>query len=83
MRGEGFNEWFQTFLEEKELSDVVFEFENNAGWNYIPIEVIQEYLSFCNEEVQNKIKIDLVKTDFCNMNILKYLEYIAKGIGNS
>jgi len=33
-------------------------------------EVIQESLSFFNEEVQYKIKTDLVKADFCNMNIL-------------
>lgn len=81
MNGVGFDEWFATFLEEKELTNVVIEFENNSGWNYTPIEVIQEYLSFCSEEVQNKIKTELVKADFCNMNILKCLEHIAKGIG--
>ena len=34
-----------------------------------------------NEEIQNKKMIELVKADFCSMNILKFLEHIAKGIG--
>jgi hypothetical protein len=76
-----FNEWFQTFIEEKELTDVVFEFETKSGRNYFPIGVIRDYLSSCDKEIQDKVKTGLVKAEFCNMNVLKYLEYIAKAIG--
>jgi hypothetical protein len=59
----------------------VFEFETRSGYNYFPIGIIQEYLSSCDRQIQNKVKNGLVNAEFCNMNILKYLEYIAKAIG--
>lgn len=46
-----FNDWFNTFLEEKGLLSLVIEFENENGFNYFPIEVIPEYLMFCSEEI--------------------------------
>ena len=75
-----FNDWFATFLEEKGLSDIVIEFETDNTWNYFPIEVIQEYLSSCPQEIQEKVKTKLVQLDFCNMNVSHFLEHIAKGI---
>lgn len=78
-----FNEWFATFLEEKGLLNLVIEVENEHGWNYVPIEVLQEYLQFCNEEVQERVKTKLVQLDFCNMSVSHFLEYIAKGMGQN
>ncbi|KKL13024.1 hypothetical protein LCGC14_2529900 [marine sediment metagenome] len=76
-----FNEWFTLFLKEKGLSDIVIEFEDKYAWHHMPIQVVREYLSFCNEEVQLKIKSKLVELDFCNISISNFLEYIARGIG--
>jgi len=77
-----FNEWFSIFLDEKGLSDTMIEFDDtqNHTWVQMPIQVIQEYLSFCGEEVQQKFKSKVVELDFCNMNIATFLEFIAKGI---
>ena len=77
-----FNEWFKVFLEEKGLSETVIEFDDSEDrtWVQMPIEVIQEYLSFCSEEVQEKFEFKVVELDFCNMNIATFLEFIAKGI---
>ena len=70
-------------LDEKGLSNLVTEFKNQFGWNYIPVQVIQEYLSCCTTEVQEKVRNKLVHIDFCNMSVSHFLEYIAKGIANS
>ena len=78
-----FDEWFSIFIEEKGLSNLVIEFEDKNGWNYFPIEVIQEYLSMCPADIQEKVKSKIVKLDFCNMNVSNFLEYIAKGIAKS
>lgn len=79
-QGEDFDDWFHIFLEEKGIKDLVFEFEDNKCWNYIPIDVIIQFLSMCDEQVQQQIKNKLVELDFCNMNIAHFLEYIAKGL---
>ena len=75
-----FDEWFDTFLEEKGIKDLVFEFEDNKCWNYIPIDVVIQFLSMCDEQTQQQIKTKLVELNFCNMNVAHFLEYIAKGI---
>ena len=58
-----FNKWFTTFIEEKGLSNLVIEFENQFGWNNFLIEEIQEYLMFCTEEVQEKVRKKLIQVD--------------------
>ena len=75
-----FDEWFDTFLEEKGIKDLVFEFEDNKCWNYLPIGVVIQFLSMCDEQTQQQIQTKLVKMDFCNMNVAHFLKYIAKGI---
>ena len=76
-----FNNWFNTFIEEKGLSDLEIEFENENGFNIMPIGVIQEFLAYSINEIQQEVKDKLVRMDFCNMNIIHFLEYIARGIG--
>jgi hypothetical protein len=77
-----FNEWFQVFLQEKGLSNTVIEFDDpkNRTWNYMPIRIIQEFLTYCSEEVQEKFKSKLIELEFCNMNIATFLEYTARSI---
>ena len=75
-----FDIWFSTFLEEKALSELVLEFENDRQWNYFPIQVLQEYLNSSSTEFQDKIKTKLVQLDFYNQDIRNFLEYIANFI---
>ena len=77
-----FNEWFKVFLDEKGLSDTTIEFDDtqNHTFVYMPIQIIQEYLSFCGKEIQQKFKSKIVELDFCNMNLATFFEYIARGI---
>lgn len=77
-----FNEWFTVFLDEKGLSETVVEFDDpeNKTWVYMPIQIIQEHLAICSPEIQMKFKSKIVELDFCNMNIAKFLEFIARGI---
>ncbi len=75
-----FNSWLNTFISEKGISELVLEFEDDRQWNYFPIQVLQEYLNLCSEEIQNKVKTKLVKLDFYNQNVKDFFEYIAKWI---
>ena len=77
-----FNEWFTVFLEEKGLSEAVVEFDDpeNKTWVYMSIQIIQEHLAICSPQMQAKFKSKIVELDFCNMNIVTFLEYIARGI---
>ena len=75
-----FDLWLSTFLEEKALSGLVLEFEDNDQYNYFPIQVLQEYLSNSNKEIQNKVRTKLVQLDFYNQDIKDFLEYVARGI---
>ena len=75
-----FDEWFSRFLEEKELTDKVFEFNTDKGWNYIPIGVIQEYISQYDPTVKKAVRDKLALIDFHNGNICHFLEYIVSYI---
>jgi len=75
-----FDDWFSRFLEEKELVDKVFEINTNKGWNYIPMGVIQEYVSQYDPIVKNTFRGRLILIDFNNGNIYHFLEYIASYI---
>ncbi|MFX0024676.1 MAG: hypothetical protein ACFE9S_20380 [Candidatus Hermodarchaeota archaeon] len=48
---EDFNSWFSLFLEEKELSEAIFEFEDAHQWHFFPIGVINNNINkilYCN-----------------------------------
>ena len=75
-----FDEWFSRFVEEKELTDKVFEINTDKGWNYIPIGVVQEYISQYDPIVKKAFRDKLVLIDFHDGNICHFLEYIASYI---
>ncbi len=74
--------WLTTFIDEKgfDLEDTYFEFENENGYNFMPLGVVVEFMSQCPEAIQRKIKDAIVEIDFYNGNALKYFEFLAKGI---
>ena len=75
-----FDEWFNLFLEEKGLSTLVLDFKEKGNWNYMPINVIVEFLSKVPKKIQDQIKSKLVLIDFKNGDPVNFLEYIARGI---
>lgn len=75
-----FNKWFSLFLEEQELSNAIFEFEDAHQWHFFPIGVISEYLATAPPEIQQKVKDKLVQIDFSKGDVRLFLQFIAKGI---
>ena len=79
---DSFSNWFTVFLEEKGLSNLVIEFENEQGWNYFPVQVIAEFLSSCPQDIQEQVRTNLAVLDFCSVDITHFLEHVAKGIAH-
>jgi len=79
---DSFSNWFAVFLEEKGLSNLVIEFENEQGWNYFPVQVIAEFLSSRPQEIQEEVRAKSTVLDFYNGEISHFLEHVAKGIAN-
>ena len=80
-----FKEWLEAFLKEKDLSleETTIEFEDHNGWNYMPIGVIAEFFYQQPPEIQHKVKDTVVKIDFMNGDIMHYLKFLGKGIGQT
>lgn len=80
-----FNEWLETFINEKELEcqieATIFEVEGpERGLNIIPCEVVLEHMRIAPPHIQAKIKDDLVKIDFANGNVMDYFRWLAARI---
>lgn len=74
-----FEIWFRTFIEEKDLPVVNWEFDFNDNIhimdNYDMVEIICELPA----ENQKMIKDKLVQIDFVNGNVNHFLKYLAQG----
>lgn len=76
-----FEEWLNVFIEEKEINIAkTFEFIINETWNYLPLEVVIEFIKSLPYEQQIKIKDTIVKIDFMNGDVYHYFKYLARGM---
>ena len=60
----------------------MLEIENDQGRNFIHVEDIAEFLSYCSKEIQQKVKLELLRLDHQYTSIYNFLKSIAKGIVN-
>ena len=82
--GQGFNEWFETFIEEKgDKINHDFEINVKGEWHQIPLEALKGFIFIMPSTIQNKIKDTLVKLDYKNADINDYLKHLATGIVKS
>ncbi|MDX1318122.1 MAG: hypothetical protein R3262_11245 [Xanthomarina gelatinilytica] len=82
-----FIEWFEMFIEEKNLENVVymtkFELdEEDMGIDVIQIdtEMIIETIKKTSQEQQEKIQEILIKLDFMNGDIHHFFNHLANGL---
>lgn len=77
-----FNEWLDTFVEEKEIDvDRSFEvYADDGTWNLIPVGSVIEYIKQVGPDAQASIKDTFVKIDFANGDVYHFLEYMAAGM---
>lgn len=75
------NQWLHTFLTEKQVDQqITFVFEVAGETHYVPFEVVLEFIEHLPESLQQQIKEKLIGIDFRNGNVLRFFEYLAKGM---
>ena len=72
--------YFRTLLNEKGIDlQTVLEVEGKEwGVNFIPVEVVVEFMETRSIETQKKMRNNLTKIDFHNGDILHFFTYVAK-----
>ena len=76
-----FKEWFQTFLEEKDLPIVSWEIKDlNGVSNFIDSDVVIEAIYGAPSHEQAQIKDTIVKIDFANGNVNHFFKHLATGL---
>lgn len=76
-----FNEWLDTFIEEKGLDmEATFEVEGSSGTNIMPYTVVVEGMKATTSNEQRAIKDMIVKIDFFNGDVLDYFRHLGQAI---
>lgn len=76
-----FNQWFTTFLNEKELPVASWEIVDSTGDTHIiDSEVVIEHIKIASENEQSQIKDILVQIDFRNGDINHFFHHLATGL---
>ena len=72
--------YFRTLLNEKGISlDTVLEVEGKEwGVNFIPVEVVVEFMETRDLATQKKMRNNLTKIDFMNGDVMHFITYVAK-----
>lgn len=80
-----FTEWFDTFIEEKEIDqDRLFDFVEDGQAHIMPAGVVVEFVrDSLDPENQAKVKETLVKIDYHNGDVYHFLEHLAHGIAKA
>lgn len=79
MADQNFEDWFRTFIEEKDLPEVMFEITYKGYTHFIDNYEVVEVIVKLEKRTQAKIKDQLVKIDLFNGDVNNFLEYVAKG----
>ena len=76
-----FNKWFQTFLDEKNLSYRSWEITDAEGtWHLIDSDVVIEAIKNAPAHEQKSIKSTIVRIDFVNGDVLDFFHHLAKAL---
>lgn len=79
MSEQSFNQWLDTFIEEKQLPDETFQIEHNGEVHYFENQLVFDLIRKAPKSEQEGFKSMIVKLDFLNANINDYLKHLAKG----
>lgn len=77
-----FSTWLNTFIDEKQIDrEQVLEVEGPVyGTNYIPVQCVLDLILTTAKEEQRAIKDMMVKIDYVNGDIVRYLKHLAQAI---
>lgn len=77
----GFMKWLDTFISEKGIDrDELLEVEGPSGLNIMPVSMLVGLIKTAPKNERNAIKSMLVKIDFVNGDVRKYLAHLAKAV---
>lgn len=74
-----FDNWLDTFIEEKEIPYANFKIEHAGNTHYIDNDQVIELMKQSTVQEQQQIKNIMVMIDFKNGDINHFLEHLAKG----
>jgi hypothetical protein len=76
-----FNEWLDTFVEEKNI-DIhdTFEIDKNGSFNIISYGAILDHIKATTKEEKAKIKNIIVHIDFKNGNVLDFFRHLGQAL---
>ena len=79
-----FNNWFNTFIDEKDVPLAIWEIEATDGTvHMIDSDVVIEAIKGAPAHEQNGIKAVIVKIDFMNGNVNDYFRHLAQALVNN
>ncbi len=79
--GDGIGRWLDTFLEEKGIDlEEGFEVEGPSDPNHMTYENVVHAIKSAPAHEQQGIKAMLVKIDFANADVRRYLRHLAQAI---
>lgn len=79
----GFAKWIDTFLSEKGIDGgEIIEAEGPSGTNWIPVDCLVQLMKGAPANEQGGIKTMLVKIDFVNGDVRKYLTHLAQAVAS-
>jgi hypothetical protein len=76
-----FNDWLDTFVDEKGLDpNHLFDFVVDGQAHIFALAVVIEYIKNVDRATKRTIKKNIVYIDFKNGDVMHFFEYMAKGI---
>jgi hypothetical protein len=81
MNQQQFNEWLDTFLDEKGIDlEQEIEVEGDSGINYLTVGIVIEHMKVANSAEQMLLHDRFVRLDFYNQPIVPFIEHLAQAI---
>lgn len=81
MNQQQFNEWLDTFIEEKGIDlEHDIQAQGPSGTNFMTVGTVIEHMKIANAAEQMLLHDRLVRLDFYNQPIMPFLEHLAGAI---
>lgn len=76
-----FNNWLDTFIDEKNINkDDTFEINKNGTLNIISYGSIIDHIKITSKQEQEQIKKTIVKIDFFNGDVLHFFRHLGQAL---
>lgn len=76
-----FNNWLDTFIDEKNINkDDTFEINKNGTLNIISYGSIIDHIKITSKQEQEQIKKTILKIDFFNGDVLHFFRHLGQAL---